>query len=127
MADPEIYSDLSYNPGLNQLGDVTKLINMDAIKQSVKTIVLTPLGSRLFEPDFGTGVKQYLFEFLDEATLNNIKAVITNAITKYEPRVKVDSVDVKAFPETNEMSIDITYLISELQEYDTTKIALYKL
>jgi phage baseplate assembly protein W len=127
MSDPEIYSDLSYNPGLNQLGDVTKLTNMDAIKQSVKTIVLTPLGSRLFEPDFGCGVKQYLFEFLDEATLNNIKAVITNAITKYEPRVKVDSVDVKAFPETNEMSIDITYLISELQEYDTTKIALYKL
>jgi len=123
----EIYSDLSYKPELNQLGDATKLVNMNSIKQAIKTIVLTPLGSRLFEPTFGCGIGNYMFELLDEGTSSKLQTMIRNAITSYEDRVLVDSVVVKIDPVRHEMDVDITYLIKELQEYDSTKISLSKL
>ena len=123
----EVYSDLSYNPQLNQLGDATKLINMDSIKQSVKTIVLTQPGSRLFEPDFGCGVGGYLFELTDTDTAASLQKLITNALGKYEPRITVSSVKVDVNNDANSMEVEITYLIQEIQEYDTTKISLSKL
>jgi phage baseplate assembly protein W len=125
--DPEIYSDLSYKPQLNQLGDVTKLVNKDAIRQAVKTIVLTPPGSRLFEPEFGCGIGSYLFELLDEDTAQSIKKSVKNALKTYETRIVVSEVTVDADPDNNQLNVEITYLIQELQEYDSTKIALSKL
>ena len=123
----EVYSDLSYNPQLNQLGDATKLINMDSIKQSVKTIVLTQPGSRLFEPDFGCGVGSYLFELTDTDTASALQKLITNALGKYEPRITVSNVTVNVNNDANSMEVEITYLIQEIQEYDTTVISLSKL
>lgn len=123
----EVYSDLSYKPQLNQLGDVTKLVNMNSIKQAIKTIVLTPPGSRLFEPTFGCGVGSYMFELLDNDTSSKLQKLIKNSIAIYEDRVLVDSVKVDINPDKHELNIDITYLIKELQEYDSAKISLSKL
>lgn len=123
----EVYSDLSYKPQLNQLGDVTKLVNMNSIKQAIKTIVLTPPGSRLFEPSFGCGVGGYMFELLDSDTSSKLQKLIKNSIAIYEDRVLVDSVKVDIDPDKHELNVDITYLIKELQEYDSTKISLSKL
>ena len=123
----EVYSDLSYKPQLNQLGDVTKLVNMNSIKQAIKTIVLTPPGSRLFEPTFGCGVGSYMFELLDNDTSSKLQKLIKNSIAIYEDRVLVDSVKVDINPDKHELNVDITYLIKELQEYDSAKISLSKL
>lgn len=125
--EPEIYSDLSYKPQLNQLGDASKVINNNAIKQAVKTIVLTPPGSRLFEPDFGCGVGAYLFEPLDADTSEKLQKIIKNSLARYEPRILVNSVTVNVNEDNYMMDVEINYLISELQEYDSTKIVLAKL
>jgi phage baseplate assembly protein W len=125
--EPEIYSDLSYKPQLNQLGDATKLVNMDSIKQAVKTIVLTPQGSRLFEPTFGCGVGAYMFELLEDETAKRLEKTIKNALASYEPRILVNSVTVTMDQERSSLEVEINYLIKELQEYDSTKISLAKL
>jgi phage baseplate assembly protein W len=125
--EPEIYSDLSYKPQLNQLGDATKLVNNESIKQAVKTIVLTPPGSRLFEPDFGCGVGAYMFEPLDDDTSNKLQTIIKNTLARYEPRILVNSVTVNVDADNYMIDVEINYLISELQEYDSTKIVLAKL
>ena len=124
---PEVYSDLSYKPQLNQLGDATKLINMDTIKQSVETIVLTPPGSRLFEPTFGCGVGNFQFELIDDDTAQKLQNTIKNALATYEPRITVNYVTVTADQENSSLNVEINYLIQELQEYDSTKIVLAKL
>ena len=83
---PVIYSDLSYNPQLNNLGDLTAVNNLDSIKQAVRTIVLTPLGTQLFQPDFGSEALAYLFELSDDTTASNLQDNISNALKKYETR-----------------------------------------
>lgn len=125
--EPEIYSDLSYKPQLNQLGDATKLVNMDSIKQGVKTIVLTPPGSRLFEPTFGCGVSSLMFELIDDDTSVRVQRMIRNALSTYEPRILVNDVIVKVDADNSSIDIEINYFIPEIQEYDSVKIALAKL
>ena len=124
---PEVYSDLSYKPQLNQLGDATKLINMDTIKQSVETIVLTPPGSRLFEPNFGCGVGGFQFELIDDDTAQKLQTTIKTALATSEPRITVNYVTVTVDPENSALNVEVNYLIQELQEYDSTKIVLAKL
>ena len=124
---PIVYSDLSYNPQLNNLGDLSNVNNLDAIKQAVKTIVLTPIGTKLFDPDFGSEALSTLFELSDDTTASDLESNISNALKKYETRITVNFVKVNILPNSNAMTIEISYLIQEIQEYDNVVISLSKL
>ena len=104
----EVYSDLSYNPILNQLGDLTTVKNEDSIKQSLRTIINTPKGSRIFEPDFGCNVNFYLFEpYLPETGMRIAKDIEYN-INAYEPRVELLDIKVEGDSENSGYNIEIT-------------------
>lgn len=123
----EIYSDLSYVPILNQLGDLTTVTNEDSIKQSIRTIINTPKGSRIFEPDFGCNTNYYLFEpFLPETGMRIGKDIEFN-ITTYEPRVDLLSIKVKLDAENEGYAIDVIYRVKEIQKVDTVTISLQRL
>jgi phage baseplate assembly protein W len=124
---PEIYSDLAFNPILNHFGDASKVINLDSIRQAVKTIVLTPLGSRLFDPGFGCTATSYLFELIDDKTSISIQNSIKNALNTYENRIVINYVKVNVDSDNNKIDIEINYFIQELQENDTAKIVIAKL
>jgi phage baseplate assembly protein W len=127
ISQPEIYSDLAFNPTLNSFGDASKVINLDSIKQSVKSIVLTPLGSRLFDPGFGCTATSYLFELIDDTTATSIESSIKNALNTYENRIVINFVKVNVDPDNNMIDVEVNYFIQELQENDTAKIVLSKL
>jgi phage baseplate assembly protein W len=123
----EIYSDLSYNPILNQLGDLTTVVNQDSVKQSIRTIINTPKGSRIFEPDFGCNMNFYLFEpFIPETGMKIGKDIEFN-ITTYEPRVELISIKVSLDSENEGYSVNIVYKVREIQKVDTVTIELQRL
>ena len=82
---------------LNEPGSVVE--NLDDINQCIKVILETPKGSRAHEPLFGSDVWQYLDQPLSEA-LPRIVAAVIEAVTEWEPRVKLISV----IPVTDEIS-----------------------
>jgi len=123
----EIYSDLSYTPILNQLGDLTTVTNQDSIKQSIRTIINTPKGSRIFEPDFGCNVNFYLFEpFLPETGMKIGKDIEYN-ISTYEPRVDLLNIKVTLDNQNEGYAVDVVYRIREVQKIDTVTITLQRL
>ena len=123
----EIYSDLSYTPILNQLGDLTTVTNQDSIKQSIRTIINTPKGSRIFEPDFGCNVNFYLFEpFLPETGMRIGKDIEYN-ISTYEPRVDLLNIKVTLDAQNEGYAIEVVYRIKEVQKIDTVTITLQRL
>lgn len=102
-----IFSDLDLNFSKHPITkDVSLKLNEYAIIASVRNIVLTNRGERRFTPDFGSTVLQMLFEPLDDITAINIKNEIVTSITNYEPRVKIDFVNV--IPNFNLDGFDIT-------------------
>ena len=108
-----IYKDLNMsftkNPATK---DVARLFDIQAIKRSVKNIILTNKYERPFNPDFGCNLRGFLFENITEPLLVIIKDRVAMAIEKYEPRVSVEDVVVKEDIDKNGISIMVSFLIN---------------
>ena len=108
-----IYGDLNLsftkNPATK---DVARLFDVQAIKRSVKNIILTNKYERPFDSDFGCNLRGFLFENITEPLLVIIKDRVAMAIEKYEPRVTVEDVVVKDDQDKNGLSIMVSFLIN---------------
>ena len=71
--------------------------------------MLTVPGERFFNPDLGSRVSELLFDVMDDISGATIRDEIDETITKYEPRVRLQSVLVKPNYETHEYDVTITY------------------
>lgn len=119
----EFYSDFSKNleqiPGRT---DLSRRINESSVKESIKNIVLTNKGERLFQPDFGCNINASLFENIDANTVIILKDNIQKAISTYEPRCTVRSVEIIADQDTN--NIQATVLFSVINTSNTSSLTI---
>ena len=92
-----------------------------AIKSDLIHLLLTNKGERLYLPDFGANLRQYLFEPNDEAIANSIKNEINEAIKKFIPNLNVTELTVtKSEDNIHAVVVKIDYIvtISALQSAD---------
>ena len=104
------FKDISMTFQSNPLNDdLIAIKNENAIARSLRNIVFTTPGEKFFNQSFGSRISESLFENIDEITATIIVDEIRQSIDNYEPRVEVD--DVKAFPnyENNSFDVTITY------------------
>ena len=69
------------------------------VRESIRLILLTEPGERIMREGFGCGLRRFLFEPNTVATRHLIRERITEAIGRWEPRVKVQEVKVEADPD----------------------------
>ena len=101
------FKDISMTFQSNPLNeDLIAIKNENAIARSVRNIVFTTPGEKFFNQSFGSRISESLFENIDEITATIIVDEIRQSIDNYEPRVEVD--DVKAFPDYDNNSFDVT-------------------
>lgn len=109
--------------GVPTTGDVYKKTGAAAVKQAVKTLLLTGQFEKPFQPNFGAGLHDVVFEYNDVAERDLIAARIENAIKYFEPRATLE--DIAISDELNNNSIQIAVLFSinntqEVVEFTTT-------
>ena len=107
---------LDLNFGINPATkDIRKKAGENALKQSIKNLLMTNRGERLFEPEVFGGIYQYLFEPLSPFTAISIKDSVTNVINTLEPRVVVREVTVSenSSQDGYDISIDFSIFNSE--------------
>jgi phage baseplate assembly protein W len=109
IAAADIYRDVHTRFIHPISGDVMIASDIDAIKNSVKNIVLTEVGTRPFNPEFGTRVTSLLFENIDIITQRQITLEIENGIRKFEPRVSSFNVNTVANYDGNSYNISIFF------------------
>ena len=106
----EYFSDFlnsfAYSPVNNNLA---KISNEESVKQSLKNLILTSLGERIFQPNIGSGVNNLLFENSTRPTLNSIEFNIQNTIKYNEPRVNIIDVKAKETNNPNAVQVDIVF------------------
>ena len=108
----EVYADFLNNFTLHPIKkDISRNTNEDAVKRSIKNILLTNYYERPFRPNFGANITKYLFEPLTPITLTLIKSDIINAISNYEPRANIIDVAISA-DNTDDNSISVTVVFS---------------
>jgi phage baseplate assembly protein W len=120
----DFFKDMSKNPVSN---DLAKLIDEDSIKESLKNLILTNRGERLFQPNIGCDIQKLLFENITPDLLLLIKEVVQTTINQYEPRVALIGVDVLAETDQNSISIIITFSTINREEPTTLGISIARI
>ena len=75
--------------------DITRKLNVEAVKRSVRNLVQTNRYDKKFHPEVDGGVTRHLFGLATAATKHDIGQAIMTCLQNYEPRVIVDRVNVR--------------------------------
>lgn len=117
LSQPEIFSDFLTNLDLHPVKkDVVRNINEEAVKRSIKNLLLTGRGERLFNVGLGSDVRNILFEPTDPSTEQVLEGYITKTIENYEPRALVHKIRVLVDNDTNTANVTIIFSIINTKE-----------
>jgi len=83
--------DFTKHPVTN---DIVRKTNVEAIKRSVRNLIQTNKYDKKFHPEVDGGVTRHLFGLATAHTKHDIAEAIAACLRNYEPRVRVDRVNV---------------------------------
>ena len=91
-------------------GTVRLVSGMALVRQSIEIILDTEPGERVMEPLFGCGLRRYLMAPNNAATRTAIRNDVVEALTLWEPRIRVTEVSVTAGEVPTLLYLDIAFL-----------------
>ena len=106
------YKDLDLFFGTKQASnDINKVADIQAVKRSVRNLVLLNHYEKPFHPEIGSGVRDILFEPMTPLTSHSLAIEIEDVIENFEPRAKL--VGVRALPnlDRNEYEVSIEFYV----------------
>ena len=128
LSPNKLYKDLDLSFAAHpQTQDVLEKVDSNAVKQSLKTLLNTNLGERLFEPTLGSPLRNLLFEPVDAITTMAIKRSIENTISRYEPRIILELVDVVPFEDDNAYEISLYFTVIGINQPTSLTVTLERL
>lgn len=86
-------------------------ITKDQIKTNLINFFLTNKGERYFNPSFGSGLRDSLFEMIDSNTLDNLDNKIKEELSIYFPTVKIENLEINALPNENIINMVLAYRV----------------
>lgn len=108
----EIYSDIPISFTAHPVtGNIKKSINREAVKNSIKNIVLTNHGERFFKPKFGGNVTSQLFENASKFTEFNTARSIRISLQNFEPRAEIINCKVTSNPDNNNLTVSLKFRV----------------
>ena len=106
------YKDLDLFFGTKQASnDINNVTDIQAVKRSVRNLVLLNHYEKPFHPEIGSGVRDVLFELMTPLTSHSLAVEIEDVIENFEPRAKL--VGVRALPnlDRNEFEVTIEFYV----------------
>ena len=85
---------LSFPPRVGADGRFVWSEGEDNIRESIAVILQTEPGERVAQPEFGAGLARLLFEPNTAATHARLAELVLNALSRWEPRIVMEGVDV---------------------------------
>lgn len=120
-----VFTDLDPNLTRNpKTGDLMLSQNDSAIRLSLKNLLSTAFGERLFQPTIGCSLRPMLFEPIDAITTLEIRDRVLQTIKNHEPRVAGVIVDVVANPDDNAYVVNVEYSIVAIGRNDRISVVL---
>jgi len=120
-----LYSDIDLTlstKSSGQVGDIYKKTDAAAVKQAIKTLVMTNRFEKPYRPAFGGNLGAMLFELATEETGEEIIERVSQAIERYEPRAKVLNIDVFANGDQNSISVRLEFRVINTNVVETLNL-----
>jgi phage baseplate assembly protein W len=121
----KIYSDIDFAFTKKPVtADVALSYDAQAVSRSIRNLLNTQNYDRLFNPDLGSQITGLLFENISPIVASTMETIITNLITNYEPRARLQLVKVSSQPDQNAYNVSITFYVENATLPTTTTILL---
>ena len=122
----QIYSDIDlfFGPKTGSK-DITKVIDVTAVKRSVRNLILTNPYEKPFHPEIGSGVRGVLFELMTPITAYVLTMKIEEVIENFEPRARL--IGVRALPNLDNNAYEVTiefYVVNAPTELVSMEVLL---
>ena len=102
-----IYSDLDlFFSKKSSDSDISRVNDIQAVKRSVRNLVLLNTYEKPFHPDIASGVRGMLFELMTPVTAIILARQVEDVIKNFEPRVRL--VSVRAIPDLDRNSYEVS-------------------
>lgn len=104
------YSDLNMTDPTTEGKEL--VVDLDSIRQSIILILSTRRGERLFLPEFGNRLEDFLFEPITDSTAFSMLATLAEDVNRWEPRVSVNFGKSKITADPDAGSFDIELVVT---------------
>lgn len=123
-----IFSDLDLSFTKHPITkDVSKKTKEYAILQSLKNLIQTNHYERPFNAKLGSNIRSLLFELVDPISASILHKELTLLITNYEPRVKIDELQVNPDVDNNRYNISVRFYMNNSAKPTTISLFLNRL
>ena len=97
------------------------------VKQNFKNLLLTVPGERMMNPNFGVGLKKFLFENDNPLIYDSVAEQIYNQVNKYLPYIRINDIIFNSFEyddslPPNTLAVRVEYRIVPLELDDAIDI-----
>ena len=119
------FSDLDLNFTAHPVTkDITRRFDENAIKASLKNLILTQNYERPFHSEIGSPIRALMFEPASPLVVASIKKAIYDMVNNFEPRVRLIDDQVRYLPDSNEIGVTIVFSIINTEKPLTLDLVL---
>ena len=93
-----------------------------ATKNNLINFFLTNPGERPLNPEFGAGLRDFIFEQINTDNLDNLESRIEDSLKFYFPNIFISNLDVISNPDTHTINVQLDYGINQTSIQDTLQI-----
>ncbi len=119
----DFYNNFNVHPQNKRLALYT---NEQSVRRSLRNILSTNTKERLFNPEFGGGLRRFLFEDISVMTADLMKDAIKDSVRKYEPRVRIVDVLVVSNEFAHSYDVSVYYEVINNANPQTLQLTLYR-
>lgn len=113
-------------PMIDSSNDLELIENADAIRNSIRNLLLTDRGERFFNPVLGSDIRKILFENATPLTKDVLIKFVKDTISEYEPRAQVLNVEVSDDIDGHRYAVTVTFSVINKQEPVSLSLLLGK-
>ena len=95
----------------NGTNDIEKITDIEAVKRSVRNLVLTNFYEKPFHPEIGSGIRDMLFENMTPITAVVLARKVEDVIENFEPRARLIGVRASPNLDRNEYEVTIEFFV----------------
>lgn len=99
-------------------------LTRDAIKNNLTNFFSTYRGERVFNPLFGSGLQNIIFQNINQLNDDIIRQIISDEMFRFFPYVNVEVIDVNKVEDENTYNIKVTYQVQNFGINDTINITI---
>lgn len=100
----KIYKGINYPVRKDPRGYFYSSDGISQLRSGILILLLTNFGERVMQPDYGTNLRNLMFDPNDPRLQIEAQTLITNAINKWEPRISVRDIQVSSGGDFNTLN-----------------------